>query len=50
MADTEIHTLACAECGCVSDETAAGWRAYYDTDDELVLFCAECAAQVFGAS
>jgi len=42
------HPLICAECGCVSDPTAVGWRGYYDTEDELVLFCRECAERVFG--
>jgi hypothetical protein len=24
------------------------WRAYFDTDDELVFFCPECADRQFG--
>jgi hypothetical protein len=42
------HPLTCAECGCVSDSEAAGWRGYYGTEDELVLFCSECAEREFG--
>jgi hypothetical protein len=40
--------LICAECDCVSDPVAAGWRGYYDTEDNLVLFCRECAERAFG--
>jgi hypothetical protein len=25
------------------------WRAYLDTDDELVFYCPECAEREFGA-
>jgi hypothetical protein len=32
----------------VSDSEAAGWRGYYGTEDELVLFCSECAEREFG--
>jgi hypothetical protein len=40
--------LTCAECGCVSDSEAAGWRGYYDSEDELALFCRDCAEREFG--
>jgi predicted RNA-binding Zn-ribbon protein involved in translation (DUF1610 family) len=39
----------CAECGDMwlpDDEDR--WRAYLDTDDELVFYCPECAEQEFG--
>jgi hypothetical protein len=45
--------IRCAECGTESDELAAGWRAYLagdfdDEEDELLLFCPECARREFG--
>jgi Zn finger protein HypA/HybF involved in hydrogenase expression len=39
----------CAECGGVwlpADEDR--WRAYLDTDSELVFYCPECAEREFG--
>ena len=44
--------LYCAECGCASDETARGWRAYFgSTEDyspiDVFTFCPECAAREF---
>ena len=39
----------CAECGEVwlaADEDY--WRAYLDTDSELVFYCSECAEREFG--
>ena len=39
----------CAECLEVwlpADEER--WRAYFDTDDELVFYCKECAEREFG--
>jgi hypothetical protein len=47
--------LICAECGCLADEEARGWRAYRDDvpgDEELpsvALFCPPCAATEFDA-
>jgi hypothetical protein len=46
--------IRCAECGAESDELAAGWRAYLagdfdDEEDEVLLFCPECARREFGA-
>ena len=41
----------CAECGRQrpDDENAAeDWRAYLDVDDELPVFCPECADREFG--
>ena len=43
--------LVCAECGRQprDDENAADeWRAYLDVDDELPVFCPECAEREFG--
>jgi hypothetical protein len=40
----------CIECGEVwlpADEER--WRAYLDTDDSLVFYCAECAEREFGS-
>jgi hypothetical protein len=39
----------CAECGEVwlpADEDC--WKAYLDTDDELVFYCPKCAEREFG--
>jgi hypothetical protein len=45
--------IRCAEWGAESEELAAGWRAYlagdFDEDeDEVLLFCPECARREFG--
>ena len=43
--------LVCAECGRQprDDENAADeWRAYLDVDDDLQVFCPECAEREFG--
>jgi hypothetical protein len=43
--------LVCAECGRQpsEDENAADeWRAYLDVDDDLPVFCPECAGREFG--
>ena len=40
-----VAALVCLECGDTSDE-AAGWRAYRD-EDELLVYCADCAAREF---
>ena len=43
--------LVCAECGRQpsEDENAADeWRAYLDVDDDLPVFCPECAEREFG--
>ena len=40
------HPPACAECGRQprDDENPADeWRAYLDVDDDLPVFCPECA-------
>jgi hypothetical protein len=38
----------CKEVWLPADEDC--WRAYLDTDDELVFFCPECAEREFGES
>ena len=39
----------CAECLEVwVPEADERWRAYLDTDDELVFYCPECAEPEFG--
>jgi hypothetical protein len=46
--------IKCQECGCVSDESWRGWRAYRcdipaeDPERILVFFCADCAVREFG--
>jgi hypothetical protein len=42
-------TPRCAECGDVwlpADEER--WRAYLDTDHQLVFYCPDCADREFG--
>jgi hypothetical protein len=42
-------TPRCVECGDFwLPDDADRWRAYLDTDDEVVIFCPECAAREFG--
>jgi hypothetical protein len=46
-----VSDLACAECGRkpLPDENAAEeWRAYLDIDDDLPVFCPQCAEREFG--
>ncbi len=39
----------CAECHEVRlPDDEERWRAYLDTDDELVFYCPECAGREFG--
>jgi hypothetical protein len=40
----------CAECGerWLPDDDDR-WRAYLDTDDELVFYCSDCAEREFAA-
>ena len=43
--------IVCAECGRQprDDENLADeWRAYLDVDDDLPVFCPECAEREFG--
>jgi hypothetical protein len=39
-------TLRCVECDDESDD-GIGWRAYLDTDNEIVIYCADCATREF---
>jgi hypothetical protein len=41
-----VAVLVCLECEAESHE-ARGWRAYVD-DDELLVYCADCAVREFG--
>ena len=43
--EQHVASLVCLECADESDE-AAGWRAYRD-EDELLVYCADCAAREF---
>ena len=47
----DSSTRICAECNRKPrpDENAADeWRAYLDVDDDLPVFCPECAGREFG--
>jgi hypothetical protein len=52
-ASKNCSVLVCAECGCIDDGKAAGWRGYRedlpDEDEQpsLVFFCPSCAAREF---
>jgi hypothetical protein len=38
----------CAECGDIwLPDDGERWRAFLDTDDELVFYCPECAEREF---
>lgn len=45
--EQRVAALVCLECGDESDD-AAGWRAYRD-EDELLIYCSDCAAREFGS-
>jgi hypothetical protein len=43
------HDLECVECGRTSPPAEpAGWRAYLTVDDEVAVYCPDCAAREFG--
>ena len=44
--EQRVAALECLECGDESDE-AVGWRAYID-EDELLVYCSDCADREFG--
>ena len=44
--EQRVAALVCLECGDESDE-AVGWRAYID-EDELLVYCSDCADREFG--
>ena len=37
--------LVCAECKADSDDKARGWRALQADDDEVAIYCPDCAAR-----
>ena len=39
--------LVCVECERESDESARGWRALLTVDDEVAIYCPECAREEF---
>ena len=41
--------LECIECG-ERDDRGVGWRAYLDADDEVWIYCSDCAEREFGDS
>lgn len=45
--DQLTATLVCLECDDESP-SARGWRAYVD-EDELLIYCGDCAAREFDA-
>jgi hypothetical protein len=47
-AEDVASILRCSECGAVwlpADEER--WRAYIDCDDEIQVFCPDCAVREF---
>jgi hypothetical protein len=40
--------VICTECGRVATDAAFGWRGYLTDDNELILYCAECAVRTSG--
>ena len=40
--------LVCFECEDVARGQAWGWRMYLDVDDELAVYCPDCAEREFG--
>lgn len=52
--DEPIDSVACIECGSVSDSSWSGWRACRTEDPEgiegpeISFFCPECANREFG--
>jgi hypothetical protein len=41
------EVLFVLECG-ERDARGIGWRAYLDGDDEVYVYCADCAEREFG--
>ena len=39
--------LVCSACGRHADATAEGWRSYLSVDDQLAVYCPDCAADTF---
>ena len=40
--------IICVERATRSDQGAVRWRAYLSSDDEVVIFCPDCAVREFG--
>jgi hypothetical protein len=40
--------LTCIECGRIAQGDASGWRSYPTNDDELAIYCPDCAKEEFG--
>ena len=50
---TTVEQLVCAECGRKprqAENAADEWRAYLSVDDDLPVFCPECAEREFSES
>lgn len=48
--DSEVGSvvpLSCAECGAI-DDRGLGWRALLTIDDEVAIYCPDCAREEFG--
>ncbi len=41
--------LVCVACEDVARGQAWGWRAYLDADDDVAIYCGDCAEREFGA-
>jgi len=46
--DIEIE-LVCVECGAESEDGAVGWRAFLTVDDDVAVYCGDCAREEFGS-
>jgi RNase P subunit RPR2 len=44
--DEDRHRLFCVECDATT-ETGDGWRAYLTYDDEIAVYCPDCAEWEF---
>lgn len=42
--------LICQECAAHTDEAAQGWRAFLTDDDQVAVYCGECAEAEFDDS
>jgi hypothetical protein len=46
---SELRVLRCVECGKETTGTTLDWRAYLTLDDEVCVYCRDCAEREFGA-
>jgi hypothetical protein len=44
-----LGQLRCVECSARVMGFARGWRAFLTCEDEVAVFCGECAAREFDA-